>query len=117
MVPLGEALEHVGEHVQKQWGNDSSIEPDLKDSIVALGELISRLASMILGELRNPGTEHKDTVTDVEHWKDLWATWWNNVNELQKTFVKAASPKSITQGGMAEEEMARIIDASFGNLS
>ncbi|KAJ7431495.1 hypothetical protein FB451DRAFT_1197925 [Mycena latifolia] len=67
VVPLGEALVRAGEHVEKQWGNDSNIESDLKDSIVTLGDLISRLASIIPGESRTPGQQQADTVSEAEH--------------------------------------------------
>jgi hypothetical protein len=104
MVRLGEALARAGEHVQRQWSNDSSIEADLKGSINGLADLLSKFASFFQGELRTSGHKRSDKVAERRYWTDLKDTWWMDVNDLQETFEKASSAKLVMQEGVVQEE-------------
>jgi hypothetical protein len=101
MVHLGEALTQAGRDV-KQWSNAFCMEEDLKDGIERLGDLISRVASGILGELRSPPLQQADTVTELKYWVDLRGAWLKDVGGLREKFETATSTGVIVQESGAE---------------
>jgi hypothetical protein len=97
MVHLGDALTQAGEDVKHQWSNAFGMEEDLKEGIEKLGDLISRVASGILGELRSPSLQHADTVIELKYWENLLDTWWQDVRALKEKFEKATSAGVLMQ--------------------
>ncbi|KAF7335505.1 hypothetical protein MVEN_02204200 [Mycena venus] len=87
LVHLGEALAKAGERTKHESSNGSDVPPDLRDNIDRLADLLSRLASLIQGNLGT--SERAHTVINLDYWRDLENTWQYDVYELHQAINQA----------------------------
>ncbi|KAJ7796688.1 hypothetical protein B0H14DRAFT_2619667 [Mycena olivaceomarginata] len=99
---LGEALAQAGENVKRE--NNTSTEDVLRSSIQGLGDLISRLATTILGELRTPQQAERATEQNIGkiHRMHGWRVFL-----MRPELVKHNSPKN--PDGIAGDFMTELI--------
>ncbi|KAF7335503.1 hypothetical protein MVEN_02204000 [Mycena venus] len=93
LVRLGEALARAGERMKHELSNSSDVQPDLKDTIDRLADLLSRLALLIQGNLGTPEQAH--TAIDLDYWWDLRNTWRLDAHALRQAIDKAKLGESI----------------------